>query len=121
MAGGKLQHGELEALVMDVLWDAGEPLTPADVRERLNASRPLAYTTVMTVLVRLVDKALVEREQVGRAYAYRPRQTREEQTARRMGELLAGTGDRSVALSQFVASLPPEQVAELRRLLESET
>jgi hypothetical protein len=35
-----------------------------------------------------------------------------------MGELLAATGDRSIALSQFVASLPPDQIAHLRRLLE---
>jgi hypothetical protein len=37
-----------------------------------------------------------------------------------MGELLAATGDQSVALSRFVASLPPEQLAELRRALEQE-
>jgi hypothetical protein len=38
-----------------------------------------------------------------------------------MGELLATTGDRSVVLSRFVASLPPEQVAELRRALGGDT
>ena len=119
MAGRKLPHGELEGLVMDVLWDGGEPLTPAAVRDRLRP-RELAYTTVMTILVRLLDKGLVEREQAGRAYAYRPRQSREERAAQRMSQLLDTTGDRSVVLSQFVASLPPEQVAELRRALEGD-
>ena len=118
MPGRKLPHGELEGLVMDVLWDSAEPLTPAAVRERLDPGRPLAYTTVMTILVRLVDKGLVTRSQNGRAYAYRPRLSREEQAAQRMSELLAATGDSSVALSRFVATLPPEQVAELRRLLQ---
>lgn len=117
MAGRKLPHGELEGHVMDVLWDSDTPLTPAAVKERLDPTRPLAYTTVMTILTRLMDKGLVEREAAGRAFAYRPRQSREEQAAQRMGELLAATTDRSVALSQFVASLPPDQVDELRRLL----
>lgn len=118
MAARKLPHGELESLVMNVLWDSDEPLTPASVRDRLGRSRSLAYTTVMTILTRLWDKGFVERRQVGRAFAYTPRQSREEQAAQRMGELLAATGDRSVALSRFVASLPPEQLAELRRAVE---
>lgn len=121
MAGRKLPHGELEGHVMDVLWDSVAPLTPADVRDRLDPAHPLAYTTVMTILVRLWEKGLVERERAGRAYAYRPVQTREEQAARRMGELLATTGDRSVVLSQFVASLSPEQLTELRRALEADS
>jgi predicted transcriptional regulator len=120
MAGDKLPHGELEALVMDVLWDAAGPLTPADVRARLDPRRPLAYTTVMTVLVRLCEKGMAEREAAGRAYAYRAVRSREDQTARRMGELLSTSGDRSVALSRFVASLTPAEVAELRRALEGE-
>ena len=119
MPGRKLPHGELESLVMNVLWDSTGALTPAAVRERLEP-RDLAYTTVMTILVRLLDKGLVERDRAGRAYAYRPRQSREERAAQRMRELLTATGDHSVVLSQFVASLPPEQVAELRRALDGE-
>ncbi|HET6950946.1 MAG TPA: BlaI/MecI/CopY family transcriptional regulator [Acidimicrobiales bacterium] len=120
MAGRKLPHGELEALVMGVLWDGDAPLSPAEVRARLAPARALAYTTVMTILVRLHDKGLVTRERSGRAYLYRPRQSREEQAAQRMGELLATTGDRSLALARFVASLPPDQLAALRRALETE-
>ncbi|MDA8316543.1 MAG: BlaI/MecI/CopY family transcriptional regulator, partial [Actinomycetota bacterium] len=44
----KLAMGELEAVVMDVLWDAAEPLTPGQVHEVLSGERSLAYTTVMT-------------------------------------------------------------------------
>jgi predicted transcriptional regulator len=120
MAGGKLPRGELESLVMEVLWDSADPLTPGDVRARLEPDRSLSYTTVMTILTRLRDKGLVEREQAGRAFAYRPCQSREDRVAQRMGELLAASSDRSVALSRFVAALPPEQVDELRRLLEED-
>jgi predicted transcriptional regulator len=111
----RLAHGELEGLVMDVLWDAGEPLIVGDVRGRLAPTRTLAYTTVLTILVRLHEKGLVERERAGRAYAYRPRWTREEQAAARMGELLETARDDSVVLARFVAALSPAQLAELRR------
>ncbi|MDP9418624.1 MAG: BlaI/MecI/CopY family transcriptional regulator, partial [Actinomycetota bacterium] len=36
---------------MEVLWDRGGWLTPGEVHEVLSAQRPLAYTTVMTILV----------------------------------------------------------------------
>jgi predicted transcriptional regulator len=116
----RLAHGELEGLVMDVLWDAGEPLVAGEVRDRLGPARSLAYTTVMTILVRLHEKALVDRERVGRAYAYRPRSTREEQAATRMGELLETAKDDSVVLARFVAALSPAQLSELRRAMEGD-
>lgn len=117
MAGGKLPQGELEHQVLEVLWDGGEPMTPAAVREHLVTGRPLAYTTVMTILVRLWEKGVLDRERVGRAYAYRPRSTREEHIAARMSELLGATTDRSVALARFVENLPPEQLEELRQAI----
>lgn len=113
----KLPMGELEAAVMDVLWDRGGWLTPGDVHDVLGAERPLAYTTVMTILVRLWKKGRVDRERDGRAYAYRPVQTRQEYAAARMRELLVEAGDRSAALSHFVAALSPADRAKLRRAL----
>src|SRR5262245_46160839 len=118
MPGRRLPRGELEAMAMDVLWDSPEPLTPGAVRERLEPERGLAYTTVMTVLVRLWETGLVQRTPAGRGYAYQPRQSREERAAQRMGDVLAASSDRSGVLSRFVASLSPEEAAELRRALE---
>jgi predicted transcriptional regulator len=48
----KRSTGELERAVMDVLWDQGGWLTPGEVHQRLG-DPVLAYTTVMTILVRL--------------------------------------------------------------------
>ncbi|MDA8358414.1 MAG: BlaI/MecI/CopY family transcriptional regulator [Actinomycetota bacterium] len=114
----KLAMGELEAVVMDVLWDAAEPLTPGQVHEVLSGERSLAYTTVMTILARLWRKGRLEREQRGRAYAYRPLLGREAYAASRMDELLGGTKDRPLALSYFIAGLKPGDRARLRRLLD---
>ena len=115
MVGRKLPQGQLEALVMDVLWDAPGPMVPAAVREQLSGERDLAYTTVLTILVRLWEKGALERQQVGRAHAYRPAVNREAHAARRMNELLAATSDHPGVLTRFVEALTPEQLAELRR------
>ena len=113
----RLPMGELEATVMDVLWDRGGWLTPGEVHEALLADRRLAYTTVMTILVRLWQKGRLERQRDGRAYAYRPLLGREEHAAAHMGELLASARDRPLALSRFVDELSPGDRAQLRRML----
>src|SRR5712691_566056 len=93
MAGGRcsvarLAMGELEAAVMDVLWDRGGWSTPGEVHLVLGRHHPVAYTTVMTILVRLWQKGRLERERDGRAFAYHPILSREEAAADSMQELL---------------------------------
>jgi predicted transcriptional regulator len=117
---GRLGMGALEAAVMDVLWDRGGWLNPGEVHAVLAEDRPLAYTTVMTILVRLWQKGRLERERDGRAFVYRPLRSREEHAASRMGELLVGAGDRPAALAHFLLALPPSDRAQLRRLLQSQ-
>jgi len=65
---GNLPQLELEC--MKVLWRISSG-TVAQVRAGL--SRPLAYTTVMTVLDRMSSKGVVERRKNGRAYQYSAR------------------------------------------------
>ncbi len=66
--------GPLEQEAVEVLWEAQRPLAVRDVRVLLNRQRAdaLAYTTVMTILSRLVDKGVLRRERVGRGYLYEP-------------------------------------------------
>jgi predicted transcriptional regulator len=55
------------------LLDAGDPLSVAAVQERLaRAGKELAYTTVMTVLVRLREKGAVTRRKDGQRFLYLP-------------------------------------------------
>lgn len=113
----RLPRGELETQVMRVLWTTDGPCTPRQVHAALARQRELAYTTVMTILVRLWQKGLVAREPAGRTFAYRPVESQDERVATRMRELLAGAGDRTAALTGFVESLPADEVEELRRIL----
>ena len=113
--------GELEAAVMDVVWDRGGWLTPGDVHEALAATRPLAYTTVMTILVRLWRKERLRRQRDGRAYAYQAVLTREEQAAQRMGEVLVSVNDRPKALAFFLDALGPADRVQLQRMLDEQS
>ena len=76
---------------MDVLWASGEPRPVRDVQVELSSKRPLAYTTVMTVLDRLAKKKVVERVLVGRAWFYQPAVTRADLVAEEIVSLLASS------------------------------
>lgn len=115
--------GELETAVLELLWDecAGDDdLSVREVADRLADRRPLAYTTVMTVLAHLYDKGAVTREKVGRGYRYRPARSREDFGADALGELLRSSGDAEKLLLHFVSreggDLAPEEAGVLRRI-----
>lgn len=61
----------LELLCLNALWTL-EQASVKQVREAVSASRALAYTTVMTVLDRLVRRGLISRRKFGRAFVYAP-------------------------------------------------
>ena len=64
---------DLEADIMALVWsEAWGAFSVADVHERLEREREIAYTTVLTTISRLHDKGLLERERDGKRYLYRP-------------------------------------------------
>lgn len=95
-------------------------MTPAEVQASLDVD--LAYTTVMTILVRLWKKGVVSRERSGRAYAYAPIATKAQVLAERMKGELGRAKDREAVLSRFVDSLSKKDakaLAELMKQLDS--
>ena len=107
------QLGQLEAAVMQHLWNAGRPVSVRDTLDSLTRERPLAYTTVMTVMDNLHSKGLVAREKQGKAYLYTPVSSRDEHTAAVLQEVLADSDDRAAALMHLVGKMEPGEVAEL--------
>lgn len=106
---------------MDVLWLADQPLKVRDVLERLDTGKPLAYTTVMSVLDNLHRKAWVTREPDGRAYAYRPACSRAEAAAQALREVLDSSGDTQAVLMHFAQSVSEEESDVLRKALRRRT
>jgi predicted transcriptional regulator len=99
----RLDLPPLELDCMKTLWALGQG-TVQEIRDQLFPKRPLAYTTVMTVMDRLAHKGVVEREKRGRAHVYRPSITE------------ASVRDRAIArLSENFFQSSPEA---LRRYLE---
>ncbi|MFJ9517571.1 BlaI/MecI/CopY family transcriptional regulator [Kitasatospora sp. NPDC101801] len=109
--------GELEAEIMDRLWSWGRPATVREVVDDLNAKRPVAYTTVMTVAGILHTKGLLNRHKAGRAWVYEPARSRDSYTATLMQEALGSTSDTPAALAHFVEQISTDEVAALRRAL----
>ena len=111
--------GELEAAIMDRLWNR-DPETDTTVREifdELSAKRRIAYTTVMSTMDNLHTKGWLDRELEGRAYRYWAVLTREQHTARLMREALDGGGRSELVLNYFIEQIGPEESEDLRSAL----
>src|ERR1700756_6070466 len=95
--------GELEAVLMQRIWDHGGPLTVRDLFEELREERNIAYTTVMSTMDNLHRKGWLARERGGKAYRYTAVASREEYSARLMREAMAGEGGTQTGLSHLAA------------------
>jgi predicted transcriptional regulator len=109
--------GELEAAIMDAVWGAPEPVLAREVRERLNAERPIAYTTVQTVMEILRGKGWLTRVKDGRAYRYRAAASREDYAAGLIDQVFASGADRTATLVKLVGQMDPDEVEVLRAAL----
>jgi predicted transcriptional regulator len=109
------EFGELEMAIMKVMWDADRPFVVREVLERLEYGRPLAYTTVMTVLNILCRKGVLERTKHGRAWRYWPVEQREDHDARLMAEVLRSGGDERLTMRRFLERVNEDERESLRR------
>ncbi|MCC7175272.1 MAG: BlaI/MecI/CopY family transcriptional regulator [Bryobacterales bacterium] len=101
----------LELECLKVLWKLGE-CSVKDVRGDLAGSRNLAYTTVMTLLERLVKKGSAGRRKSGRMFLYAPVLPRDEARRLAVQELVNSFFDGSVEellafLGERPAAAPP--------------
>src|SRR6202044_4033958 len=108
------RFGELEALIMERLWDRGSPALVREVLDDLRGDRDLAYTTVMTVMDNLYRKGWLRRERDGRAWRYEPMGARASYNAALMNDALAPRPDRRTALAHFALQMSPNDAALLR-------
>jgi predicted transcriptional regulator len=102
--------------VLGALRAAEGPVDTAWVQERVGGD--LAYTTVITILTRLLAKGAVTREKSGRAFVWSPVADEAGLVALRMRRLLDQEPDREAVLASFVTSLPAGDERLLRELLE---
>lgn len=70
--------GELESAIMKIIWVQKSPISVKEVTEILEKRRKIAYTTVMTIMARLVNKGVLVRHLNGQSYLYKPRVSKEQ-------------------------------------------
>lgn len=115
-------QGDLQQRTMRVIWERGR-CTVGDVRQAFSASERSAYTTVQTVLNRLVDRGLLVREKVGKAYCYSAMISESDYLAESLSRTLLGASAeaRRAALARLVDGLDAADVREIRSLADEIT
>jgi BlaI family transcriptional regulator, penicillinase repressor len=110
-----------ELAIMKVIWQL-DKATVRDVYETLRKRRPIAYTTVMTMMKILEEKGYLKKTRVDRAYLYKPTRPRHQV----IGSMVRDFVDRvfdgaSGALLVHLAKdrkLSRDERQEIRRLIE---
>jgi len=129
-AASRRPAGALEAEILALLRVAGTPLSPGQVRHRLDAAElsssalsssalsysALSYSTVVTILSRLHAKGLLSRQRDGRAFVYTV-VDEASLAASRMSQALDTGRDHDAVLTRFVSGLSGRDAELLRRLL----
>ena len=109
--------GDLEAVIMQLVWDHDSAVTVRELFDELRHERPIAYTTVMSTMDNLHRKGWLDRVKEGKAYRYAATASREEYSARLMREALAGGGDTEAVLNHFVAQMDGDDSEVLRAVV----
>ena len=113
---------ELELEILKILWKQS-PLPVREVRARLDAEagRPLAHSSVITMLNIMHRKGFVRRRKDGKAFLFSPKVPKERVTGKMMGDLLSRVFDGSPSAMVLnlieTADLDAGELAELRRLI----
>ena len=110
-----------ELAIMKVVWRTDEA-TVRDVYEALRESRPIAYTTVMTMMRILQEKGYLTKATQDRAHVYRPAKPRQQVIGGMVSDFLDRVFDgASDALLVHLArdnKLTPKQRRIVRQLLD---
>ena len=112
----------LQLAVLKALWERGEA-TVVEIQHAVSATRPLAQTTIATLLSRLDKRGLVAYRTEGRQYVYRA--VLQEHDARRhaVAEVSKGlfAGDITAMVSQLLSAheLRPGDLARVRALIDA--
>jgi predicted transcriptional regulator len=124
MAAGPVRPpllGELEAAVMEYLWNGGYGEAKS-VHTALGKRRGIMPNTIQSTLKRLYEKQLLGRDKVSHAHVYRPIVSREEFQRSALGELVAELmGGRAEAMVSAFVDLTeragPEHLKRLEMLV----
>jgi predicted transcriptional regulator len=113
--------GAQELAIMKVVWRLGD-VSVREVYETLRQRRPVAYTTVMTMMNTVEAKGYLKKTLDGRAYRYRPAVPESRVVTAMVREFVERVFDGSAGplLAHLVSetALSEKERDELRRLID---
>ena len=113
--------GPLQRTVLETVWEC-EEASAHQVRERLNETRQLAYTTVLSAMQKLEKAGWLKHRAQGRMYIYSATQTRDQAGARSLRGFLKRVfaGDTRAAFQHLIreGDLTEEDLQEMRKMIE---
>lgn len=110
--------GETEMELLQHVWALGEA-SVAEVHQRVMQYRPVAYTTVMSIMKKLADKGYLNYQQVGTAYVYTSAQPAEEIQGKVLNDVVNKVFSGSpAALVQTLVSQSEMSEAECNEILQ---
>ncbi len=116
----RISDAELE--VMEALWGADEPLTAAEIAERVDPGRDWTLATVKTMLSRLAAKGALSYRVEGRRFLYSPAIGRDSyvgsESRRFVDKLFGGRLSPLVARLAEEDSLDDEDIARIEAILK---
>ena len=112
--------GELQRTVLETVWELGEA-SVHEVRERLNRSKQLAYTTVLSAMQKLEKAGWLDHRAHGKSYVYFATQTRDQAGAGSVRRLVKRLfdGDALAMFSHLIrtSDLSENDLQELRKMI----
>jgi len=116
----RLPDAEFE--IMKVIWDSTPPVTTVQIMEKLESGKDWKPQTVLTMLVRLIEKGFLSSERVGRERNYTPAITEQDYMQIETGDFMkrySGNSVGSLVKTLYDGrNLSEEDLWELREWLE---
>jgi len=116
----RLPDAEFE--IMKVIWDSTPPVTTVQIMEKLESGKDWKPQTVLTMLVRLIEKGFLSSERVGRERNYTPAIPEQDYMQIETGDFMkrySGNSVGSLVKTLYDGqNLSEEDLRELREWLE---
>ena len=115
------QLTEVELQILNVLWERG-PSSVRQVHEALGAAKETQYATTVKMLLVMLDKELVKRDEQAKPIVYRAALTRERAQKRMLGDLIErlyeGSAGKLMMHAMTSKKASSAEIAEIRRFLD---
>lgn len=116
---------ERELAILQVLWECGD-CTVRQIQDKLqsgrNSNSTTGYTTTLKIMQIMLEKKLLKRDESGHAHVYRAAVTRDRTQRKIVGRMLdqvfGGSAQRLVLHALSARKSTPEELAEIRALLD---